>query len=616
VNNKQVGFLKEKQETITPIIPKEFTNGIVYGITGSGKTSCFIMPNVKDRIANEFGIVLFDFKGNMHLQVKHIAKEYNKLNNVIELGTSWGQTFNLFDKMSPQDIKNCYISFSKKTENDYWVTSSADLLESISQILKLNAIFKNLLKHYKEGTSHFNSQLSLKLFNNINSFQTNFRFIKNTISTSQKMTNFVSKVEENIIIFEKLLKEKISKELLFSFDDKTSENIKKNNSYYFKILSDLKNHYLTIEDYKNIDEQNNNSTAGKFGVLSYLNTTVSNTFTNDTLNNESEFDLIEAIENKKIIIINNSSLSQFSGILLNSYITKYLTKRTSNKHTKENITKVSIIIDEAHQIITKNTIPETSICRENLYEYIISVQNEELLFSSLGETNTKMFLKNIATQHSFLPPKTEKKDSIENPIKTQSFYYKKNNDEKINIATPLFFLDQELLETELYYQKSINILEKYVSLNIIEDIENTICIQDQDLSNKHLIKLFNIKNKKTTICEMIFSNEVENNDYFLFLNELEEEIKPFNQENSIEGLKEVESILTKYKNKASKQKEAIQLSLNSFDNLKKVEITYLYIQLTNHLASIESLSNSLKMEINETINIIENSFEKRKINLE
>lgn len=46
-----VGFLTHVNKNIAiPIIEKIFTNAICYGETGSGKTTGFMLPNIKERI--------------------------------------------------------------------------------------------------------------------------------------------------------------------------------------------------------------------------------------------------------------------------------------------------------------------------------------------------------------------------------------------------------------------------------------------------------------------------------------------------------------------------------------------------------------------------------------
>lgn len=58
------------------IVNNDFTNTIFFGRTGSGKTSCAILPNIENRIQLNQGILVYDFKGNLHTQVKYLANKY------------------------------------------------------------------------------------------------------------------------------------------------------------------------------------------------------------------------------------------------------------------------------------------------------------------------------------------------------------------------------------------------------------------------------------------------------------------------------------------------------------------------------------------------------------
>ena len=85
-----MGFnLNEKKVSKDLLINHNFTNAMFFGRTGSGKTSCGILPNIEDRIKNDYGVLVYDFKGNLHTQVKLLANKYKKLNDVIEIGKPW-----------------------------------------------------------------------------------------------------------------------------------------------------------------------------------------------------------------------------------------------------------------------------------------------------------------------------------------------------------------------------------------------------------------------------------------------------------------------------------------------------------------------------------------------
>lgn len=79
------------------------------------------MPNIEDRIKSGYGVLIYDFKGTLHLQTKYLANKYNKLSDVIEIGKPWGKKINLCDYLSLKQIpmiikKNIYM-LNKELKN-------------------------------------------------------------------------------------------------------------------------------------------------------------------------------------------------------------------------------------------------------------------------------------------------------------------------------------------------------------------------------------------------------------------------------------------------------------------------------------------------------------------
>lgn len=56
-----LGFAQNNTKTIKlPLVQENFTNAICFGKTGSGKTTGFILPNIKDRIDKGHGVLIYD----------------------------------------------------------------------------------------------------------------------------------------------------------------------------------------------------------------------------------------------------------------------------------------------------------------------------------------------------------------------------------------------------------------------------------------------------------------------------------------------------------------------------------------------------------------------------
>lgn len=129
----RVGFHVEKREekqSLDPIlVPLAFTNAMCYGQTGSGKTSSFILPNIHERIVQGHSVIVFDFKGNMHLKVKCVADNLGRLNDVLEIGVLWGERLNLLEGLSEKEIDTLLSSggFNK----DYWDMAALSLFKAL-----------------------------------------------------------------------------------------------------------------------------------------------------------------------------------------------------------------------------------------------------------------------------------------------------------------------------------------------------------------------------------------------------------------------------------------------------------------------------------------------------
>ena len=94
------GFIQETIPTQSPKVLTDFRHALCVGETGCGKTTSFMLPNIADRIKAGHGMLIMDFKGNLHEQVKVLAEQQNRLIDVVEIGVPWGTSINLFQNMS------------------------------------------------------------------------------------------------------------------------------------------------------------------------------------------------------------------------------------------------------------------------------------------------------------------------------------------------------------------------------------------------------------------------------------------------------------------------------------------------------------------------------------
>ncbi len=156
-----LGFnLNESKVFKDLVVNHDFTNAIIFGRTGSGKTSCAILPNIENRIKSNYGLLVYDFKGNLHLQVKYLANKYERLSDVIEIGKPWGKKINICDYLSINNLSQ--IVGESNVLDNYWTNASKNLFEVIYKIHKdLNYLIVELndeLKKSKKSSLFFSSE--------------------------------------------------------------------------------------------------------------------------------------------------------------------------------------------------------------------------------------------------------------------------------------------------------------------------------------------------------------------------------------------------------------------------------------------------------------------------
>lgn len=436
-----VGFINDKKKNIeAPLIENSFTNAICYGQTGSGKTTGFILPNIENRIKLNHGILIYDFKGNIHTHVKILADTYNKLDKVHEIGKPWGKNIDLLKYSSTHSLENMFHSLSERNKgDDYWANSAKNLFENLYTLLKTMCLLtEEIFSYDKECIAHDYKLTKERYTPTLKNISTICRSAKSLVS-------FFSDTKTRIDFFEEVIAYVISEYCTYGNKKKMNKLLVYN--------KDFQEAYEALGEYHAIATERSNS--GNNGVLQVLNNTITSTATKEFLSKD-EFDIVEALNRGEIIIINVQNMNNQMVALLNSSIHEQLVIRASLEIT----TPITIVIDECHRVICKNSLPDVDICRESKFEYIMATQDISLLANFIGESVTYMLLRNITSQYSF---KTTIETADSNSDKLGKREYVNLLNHKRFLADPLFFTQQELLEIEYKYQK-MHAISKVVEL--------------------------------------------------------------------------------------------------------------------------------------------------------
>lgn len=103
------------------------THMVVFGTTGSGKTSGVVLPCIDRLIAGGHGGLFIDIKGNLRAKILKLAEKYGRLINIVEYGTSpSAMKLNILSGMNRHRAR-CFFEvlvfhrYMDTNENGIWV---------------------------------------------------------------------------------------------------------------------------------------------------------------------------------------------------------------------------------------------------------------------------------------------------------------------------------------------------------------------------------------------------------------------------------------------------------------------------------------------------------------
>lgn len=431
-----VGFntKKEKVEK-SPIVECNFTNAIFFGQTGSGKTTSAILPNIINRIQQNHGVLIYDFKGNQHLQIKNIAKDLDKLDDVYEIGVPWGSSVNLMKFLNSSSVANILDNLGSDHRDDYWNNASKNLLSNIYGCYKYAGLFSRKILENPEMILESDFEyLQARYQDFVEKHELSYQNIYKGIATVQDIEKCYSSIECRINEYMMIVNSSEFKHL----------SLKKQNMF-LNILNSLKQHHTALSEYKSMKDDG--STGGKYGVLGVLNSILSEVSTKDYLNTD-EVDITKLLRQGKIVVINVNNLSQNIINVINTMV--YNDLQFMNYEVNQPVT---IFLDEAHKILNYKYLPQVDICRESRFEYIFSTQDEVLIENKIGESRAQELFSNIVKQYSY------RTNNNPDTLNLEPFEYMDMGTRRKAFAPPIFIDKDELIKAEHSFQKQNKILK-------------------------------------------------------------------------------------------------------------------------------------------------------------
>lgn len=402
-----VGFIQTTTPQKTPLVKTDFRHAICFGETGSGKTSSFILPNIEARMKEKYGLFIIDYKGNLDQQIKVLAKKTKRLDDVVELGSSWGQKVNILNGVSKKlFLETCEILDGDSTSKDKFLINSAlNVFDILFDIFSLLKHIKDLT-HKEDIPDDVVYDMNVKTFVQITRDEDSLRSFHYNLS-------FVKNFTFDYFAENKLKYSERTAHLILSFKEKMEKRLK-----------DLDTFIDTIEE--------DRPAAGGGGVLLVVRNLLL-TLSADGLNGED--DLIELLDSGKIVVFKSNSFNnELTKAVLHILYTRLATRDIGLK-------PISLFVDEFQRSVSKKNIPFVDVFREKKVELVCSVQNLQQLENHLGESRCSEFLANIIHHYSY-------SNRYEQSLET--FEYIHNNTKYK--ASPIFFEDSKLKKVQYDWQ--------------------------------------------------------------------------------------------------------------------------------------------------------------------
>ena len=455
-----IGFLRsatDEQGNKVPkkvIVEENFTHALAVGQTGCGKTTSFIYPNLDKRIQLGHGILLYDYKGIEHLSVKYFAKLHNRLEDVVEIGNPWGESINILEGMTEADLDRFLNnSLGDNKDNTFWQNGSKSLAQAVLDLFRILEEFGasmdkivNDFSHEERITiafDHYSFKMNIENLLKVCSSLDNLREFTNSLDTIPKELRNIVKRYSKIYLAKR-------------------SNLTRVMQHFEELLALVEKSRKTVQKSKNAlasytDKENEHLSQQFMGSLVAPLATLSQ----NVYFNRGSFNIVEALNRGKIVVINTQALSDTVMASLNDVILNDLTMRTRRRKKHP----VSVFIDEAQRVLTKSTDLPIDVLREAKVELFLATQNSSLLKNKLENDKFNSMMGNLSTKFYYKNFNEESHPNPEYLMELEKFEYVCSTDgfRRKNMGKPYRLCEKTKLKVEYMYQQSRNVLPQFAA---------------------------------------------------------------------------------------------------------------------------------------------------------
>jgi len=396
---RQIGFRTSTvgENVKKTVIPCDYQHAICFGMTGSGKTASLILPTLASRLLKGHGIIAYTYKGHEHRKIKHLAKVFNRLEEVMEIGKPYGTYINLMSFLELNAVTKVLTSLIggnvSRNGDSYWTLSAARLgvavvdilrrIHKIDQIMTQELGKKSIRKI--EISDRDDSGTLNTVYYEYPDGEPSFKTLAQVTKDPKSLKDFFKGL--NQVTFK--IRDSIKKEVNLKERYKLTES--EHDAMMKKAAMALLRLEESIKLYKDFTiDVNSEDGGGNNGVLQILNNGIQNIALKDYVNT-NETDILQSLNEKKIFIIDIEGLdADVHGVLLESLLSKL-----SRRIRQGEPTPVSVFVDEANRVLLEDTDIHNDTLRESKVELILAAQNEEQMMEKFGHVKWGSLKKNF-----------------------------------------------------------------------------------------------------------------------------------------------------------------------------------------------------------------------------